>query len=75
MPVALLFGPGVLFLSLLSAHLWHFYAIFVVMGVSFDSTGSYGLVLGIFVVATLAAAGLMSGLGPYREWVAAAEPA
>lgn len=41
----------------------------------FDSTGSYGLVLGTFVVATLAAVGLMTGLGPYRVWEVAAEPA
>jgi cyanate permease len=45
------------------------------MGVAFDSTGSYSLVLGGFVVATLIAAGLMTQLGPYRTWEAAVEPA
>ncbi len=45
----------------------------LLMGVSFDSTGSYSLVLGGFVVATLMAAGLMARLGPYRVWEAAAE--
>jgi MFS family permease len=45
------------------------------MGVSFDATGSYSLVLGGFVVATLMAAGLMTRLGPYRIWEAVAEPA
>src|SRR5262249_57360111 len=41
------------------------------IGVSFDATGSYGLALSVFVVATLSAAGLMTRLGPYRTWVAA----
>jgi MFS family permease len=43
----------------------------LLMGVGFDSTGSYGLVLSAFVVAALSAAGLMTRLGPYRTWVAA----
>jgi SAM-dependent methyltransferase len=47
----------------------------LLMGVSFDSTGSYSPVLGGFVVATLIAAGLMTQLGPYRTWEAVAEPA
>ncbi|MBI3304546.1 MAG: MFS transporter [Deltaproteobacteria bacterium] len=47
----------------------------LLMGVSFDSTGSYSLVLGGFVVATLMAAGLMTQLGSYRTWEAVAEPA
>jgi MFS family permease len=45
------------------------------MGIGFDSTGSYSPVLGGFVVATLMAAGLMTQLGPYRTWEAVAEPA
>ena len=47
----------------------------LLMGMDFDSTGSYRLVLGVFVVATLTAAGLMTRLGPYRIWEAAAQPA
>jgi MFS family permease len=46
----------------------------LLMGISFDSTGSYSLVLGGFVVATLMAAGLMTQLGPHRVWEPAAEP-
>jgi len=46
----------------------------LVMGVSFDATGSYSLALVSFAVATFTAAGLMIGLGPYRVWEAAAEP-
>ena len=46
----------------------------LLMGVSFDSTGSYGPALAGFVVATLIAAGLMTQLGPYRVWEADAEP-
>jgi len=38
----------------------------LLMGMGFDSTGSYELVLGGFMVGALAAAGLMSRLGPYR---------
>jgi MFS transporter, OFA family, oxalate/formate antiporter len=33
LPSALLFGVGVLSLYFLSAHLWHFYAIFLFLGV------------------------------------------
>ncbi len=43
----------------------------LLMGVGFDRTGSYGLVLSAFVVATLVAAGLMTRLGSYRTWVVA----
>jgi nitrate/nitrite transporter NarK len=45
----------------------------LLMGMGFDSTGSYGPVLGVFAVATLIAAGLVARLGPYRIWEAAAE--
>ena len=40
----------------------------LLMGRGFDATGSYSLGLGVFVVVTLIAAGLMTRLGPYREW-------
>jgi nitrate/nitrite transporter NarK len=40
----------------------------LLMGVGFDRTGSYSLVLIAFVVASLIAAGLMTRLGPYRAW-------
>jgi MFS family permease len=40
----------------------------LLMGRWFDATGSYSLGLGVFVVVTLIAAGLMTRLGPYREW-------
>jgi MFS family permease len=46
----------------------------LLMGMGFATTGSYGLVLGTFVAATLTAAGLMTGLGPYRVWEPAVEP-
>jgi MFS family permease len=46
----------------------------LVMGVSFDATGSYSLALISFAVATFTAAGLMTRLGPYRVWEPAAEP-
>jgi MFS family permease len=46
----------------------------LVMGVSFDATGSYSLALIAFAVATFTAAGLMIDLGPYRVWEPAAEP-
>ena len=47
----------------------------VVMGMSFDYTGSYRLVLAAFLLVTLIAAGLMMRLGPYRVWQPAlAEP-
>jgi MFS family permease len=45
----------------------------LLMGVGFDATGSYRLVLGAFVVASLMAAGLMARLGPYRAWAPAVE--
>jgi sugar phosphate permease len=44
----------------------------LLMGIGFDATGSYRLVLGIFLLATLASAGLMTRLGPYRVWETAA---
>ena len=44
------------------------------MGIGFDSTGSYSPVLGGFVVTTLMAAGLITQLGPYRVWEPAVEP-
>src|SRR5262245_31301737 len=47
----------------------------LVMGVSFDASGSYGLALASFAGATCAAAGLMTCLGPYRVWEAAVEAA
>jgi MFS family permease len=40
----------------------------LLMGISFDSTGSYRLSLGVFLAAILASAGLMLCLGPYRSW-------
>jgi MFS family permease len=46
----------------------------LLMGMSFDATGSYRLALGVFVAITLIAAGLMARLGPYRVWEPAAEP-
>jgi len=46
----------------------------LLMGIGFDTTGSYRLVLGGFVVSALTAAGLMSRLGPYQVWEAVAEP-
>ena len=46
----------------------------LLMGVGFDSTGSYQLVLGVFVIATLIAVSLMNRLGPYQEWTVAGEP-
>jgi MFS family permease len=45
----------------------------LLMGKGFDTTGSYGLGLGVSVVATLIAAGLMTRLGPYRTWEATIE--
>jgi cyanate permease len=47
----------------------------LLMGMSFDATGSYRLALGVFVATTLIAAGLMARLGPYRVWEPAVEPA
>jgi MFS family permease len=46
----------------------------LVMGVSYDATGSYSLALISFAIASFTAAGLMIGLGPYRVWEPAAEP-
>ncbi len=46
----------------------------LLMGAGFDATGSYSLVLGGFVMATLLAAGLMTQLGPYRVWEVDVEP-
>ena len=46
----------------------------LLMGVGFDSTGSYQLVLGVFVIATLIAVSLMNRLGPYQEWTVAGGP-
>ena len=46
----------------------------LVMGVSFDTTGSYSLALISFVVVTFTAAGLTMSLGPYRVWEPTAEP-
>jgi predicted MFS family arabinose efflux permease len=45
----------------------------LLMGIGFDATGSYSLVLGGLVVSVLTAAGLMLGLGPYRVWEAETE--
>jgi len=42
----------------------------LLMGIGFDATGSYRLMLGVFVFASLLAAALMSRLGPYRLWEA-----
>lgn len=47
----------------------------LLMGKAFDSTGSYSIGLGIFVVASIIAAGLMTRLGPYRTWEATTEAA
>lgn len=43
------------------------------MGARFDATSSYSLVLALFVMAALTAAGLMTQLGLYRVWKAVAE--
>ncbi|MBI3245322.1 MAG: MFS transporter [Deltaproteobacteria bacterium] len=40
----------------------------LLMGVGFEATGSYRLVLGAFVCASLVAVALMTQLGPYRRW-------
>lgn len=40
----------------------------LLMGIGFDATGSYRAVLGVFVLASLVAAMLMTRLGPYRVW-------
>lgn len=38
----------------------------LLMGIGFDATGSYRLILGVFVFASLIAAALLTRLGPYR---------
>jgi MFS family permease len=38
----------------------------MLMGMWFDATGSYGLILGVLAIGTLVAVGLMTRLGPYR---------
>lgn len=45
----------------------------LLMGKGFDASGSYNLGLGVFVIATLSAAGLMTRLGPYGTWEAPVE--
>jgi len=45
----------------------------LLMGIGFDRTGSYRLVLGVFLLATLLGAALMTRLGPYRLSRTAAE--
>jgi MFS family permease len=47
----------------------------LVMGMSFDATGSYSLALLAFAGASFTAAGLMLGLGPYHAWEPATTPA
>ncbi|MEE9279025.1 MAG: MFS transporter [Myxococcota bacterium] len=47
----------------------------LVMAASFDVTGSYRLVLAVFVAATLTATGLMSRLGSYPGWEMRPQPA
>lgn len=47
----------------------------LLMGRAFDASGSYSLVLGVFVVASVVAAGLMTRLGPYQTWEATPEAA
>lgn len=39
-----------------------------IMGLGFDQTGSYRLVLGIFLIAIMIGTFLMTRLGPYRNW-------
>lgn len=40
----------------------------VLMGIGFDRTGSYKLMLGIFFIVLMIGALLMTRLGPYRAW-------
>jgi MFS family permease len=47
----------------------------LLMGISFDSSGSYNSVLIPFLFLTFAGAVLMTRLGPYRIWEVAAQPA
>lgn len=46
----------------------------LLMGVAFEATHSYHLVLGAFVGASLVAVALMTQLGPYRAWAAVPAP-
>jgi MFS family permease len=46
----------------------------LLMGISFDSTGSYNSVLLPLLVITFAGAVLLTRLGPYRNWTSAPEP-
>jgi MFS family permease len=39
----------------------------LLMGKGFDATGSYSMMLGVFVITTLLAVALMTQLGPYRD--------
>ncbi|CAN5688411.1 MFS transporter [soil metagenome] len=45
----------------------------LMMGIGFDRTGSYRVVLGVFLFATLLGAALMTRLGPYRLWKSSAQ--
>ncbi len=45
----------------------------LLMGISFDATGSYNLILMIFIIAILVSMGLLLRLGPYRSWEGTAE--
>ncbi len=47
----------------------------LVMGASFDFTGSYRLVLGVFAASTLTATWLMTRLGSYPGWEIRPQPA
>jgi len=47
----------------------------MLMGMGFDATGSYGLILGVLAIGTLVAVGLMTRLGPYRVFKPALQPA
>ncbi len=47
----------------------------MLMGMWFDATGSYGLILGVLAIGTLVAVGLMTRLGPYRVFKPALQPA
>ena len=47
----------------------------ILMGQAFDALSSYGLILAAFAIATLAAAALMTRLGPYHGLKRALQPA
>jgi MFS family permease len=47
----------------------------LLMGISFDGTGSYQLILVVFMIAIVVSAGLLMRLGPYRSWEPGTEPA